>query len=785
MRFVCTSLTILVLVTFLIQPIMVFATEASLTGIFVWRHGDDQQGQPIDRYFLQQGNDELQIDISQVVLGSAGGARALDGRLVRIEFVPVLTRTMSTALQVTVITPLDRSVRPRAVIGSQPWLTIMCKFNDVATEPRDYSYFANMYGDTYPGLNHYWQEVSLNNINIDGSGTAGTGWYTLPQNRAYYVDANGDGTLSMEFSRAANDCTAAADADVDFSPYVGINLMFNSDLDGYAWGGGLWMTLDGVSKFWNMTWEPPWGYAHITVMSHEMGHGFGLPHSSGQYGQTYDNAWDVMSNAWYNCTDHATYGCLGQHTIAYHKDMLGWIAAGDKVTVSGARVMRIDYLAKTTPDYYHMAKIPITGTTFYTVEVRKQVGYDAKLPAKAVIIHEVDPARSRDAQVIDSDGNGFTYDAGAQWVVGEQFVSGTIKVDVHSEYTDGFKVLIRTVDKPVVWGNVGVAGATITYTGGSTTADAYGDYAFAVDSGWSGSIVVSKEGSSFSPTIHSLSAVTSDQDDVDFVHSTEPRSSVSIAGNAGIASATIAYTGGSTTSNINGDYLFVVDSGWSGTITPSKSHYRFTPASISITNATSDSANNDIVAALNQQRRTFRSTGWLDGTLTESLRLNSLGATATNRGVIAIGDTNRRQQRKGLLSFDTSAIPASATITKVTLQLTTASVTGRNPLSTHGNILIDVRNGWFGSVKSLQASDFHASASLNNVGRLSRQSSTRYGTSWTSGMTTRINKGGETQIRLRFGKKNDGDAVSDTINFYDGSASVTRQPALIVEYTAP
>jgi M6 family metalloprotease-like protein len=190
---------------------------------------------------------------------------------------------------------------------------------------------SGVYDATLPnnGLNHYWQEVSLNNINIDGSGTAGSGWYTLPQPRAYYVDANGDGNLSMEFGRAANDCTAVADADVDFSPYVGINLMFNSDLDGYAWGGGMRMTLDGVSKYWNMTWEPPWGYAQITVMSHEMGHGFGLPHSANQYDEPYENAWDVMSNAWYNCDYHVTYGCLGQHTIAHHKNMLGWIAPGD------------------------------------------------------------------------------------------------------------------------------------------------------------------------------------------------------------------------------------------------------------------------------------------------------------------------------------------------------------------------------------------------------------------------------------------------------------------------
>ena len=86
------------------------------------------------------------------------------------------------------------------------------------------------------------------------------GWYPLPQPRAYYVyDSDGDGARGTQLGRATNDCTGVADADVDFRNFVGINLMLNADLDGYAWGGGWYLTLDGVSKAWSMTWEPPGG----------------------------------------------------------------------------------------------------------------------------------------------------------------------------------------------------------------------------------------------------------------------------------------------------------------------------------------------------------------------------------------------------------------------------------------------------------------------------------------------------------------------------------------------
>ena len=142
-------------------------------------------------------------------------------------------------------------------------------------------------------------------------------------------------------NQLAQDCTAAADADIDFATVKGINLMFNDNLDGYAWGGSMALTLDGIYKSWRTTWEPPWAYSDISVIAHEMGHGFGFPHSSGSYGLVYDNAWDVMSKDRYNCAtgapaDHPVYGCTAQHTIAYHKDLDGWIPSSAKLTLAAS-----------------------------------------------------------------------------------------------------------------------------------------------------------------------------------------------------------------------------------------------------------------------------------------------------------------------------------------------------------------------------------------------------------------------------------------------------------------
>ncbi len=348
------------------------------------------------------------------------------------------------------------------VSGSRPWVSIMCKFSDYAVEPKNLTYFQGMYANVKPGLGHYWREQSYDTANINGSSAAG--WFVLPHTEAYYNPSDTKGGTNLDLLRA--DCIAAADASVNFSLYSGINMMFNSNFDnGYAWGGTDYLTLDGVSKVWSITWEPPWGYEDITVIAHEMGHGFGLPHSSGSYGQTYDNQWDVMSDTWSNCSrsEDATYGCLGQQTIAYHKDMLGWIPAAQKYLVGQNTQVNLtmEQMALPVTSNYRMVRIPIAGSSshFYTMEVRRQTGYDYKLPGQAVIIHEVDTSRSRPAYVIDADGNGNTGDVGARWEVGEVFsdVVNKIYVKVLSATATGFNLNIRVGD--LVRADVDLSGA--------------------------------------------------------------------------------------------------------------------------------------------------------------------------------------------------------------------------------------------------------------------------------------------------------------------------------------
>lgn len=341
----------------------------------------------------------------------------------------------------------DGAVAPD-VAGNSPWVSLMCKFSDVGDEPHDQQYFEDMYGTTQPGLDHYWREVSYNKVNIEGSGAFG--WYTLPHPRSYYVD---DDAGVTDLNALAVDCIGVADADVYYPDYVGINLMFNDWLGCCAWGGGRYMDLDGVEQHWSVTWEPPWAYSDISVIYHEMGHGFGLPHSSGDYGYVYDNVWDVMSADRYNCyndDEHMdpVYGCLGQNTIAFHHDLLGWIASEQFYLADlGNHSLTLEQIDQPATTNYLVAKIPIEQSSnhFFTVEVRRLVGYDAKLPDSAVVIHEVNLNWSEPAHVVDIDYNEDTSDEGAMWRVGEQFSynDGEITVTVDAATTTGFEITIE------------------------------------------------------------------------------------------------------------------------------------------------------------------------------------------------------------------------------------------------------------------------------------------------------------------------------------------------------
>ena len=282
------------------------------------------------------------------VEGEKGGLPALDGE--RVEVVATDAPGMA-ALEVQEISPdatppADGTGTSEGVVaqatadgtGAKPTATLLCRFGDKTTiTPKGKSHFETLMGATKPGMDYYWREASYGKINLTGSGVYG--WYDLPNPESYYKDANGN----MLQDRLLQDCTAAADGDVFFPDHTNINVMVNTYYADYALGGTRTLSRDGQNKVYGVAWMPRWGYQKETtvyggqfILAHEMGHSFGLPHSSGSYADTYDSGWDVMSDGSICSPQDTQFGCLAVHTTSAHKDKLGWIDASRRYTATTA-----------------------------------------------------------------------------------------------------------------------------------------------------------------------------------------------------------------------------------------------------------------------------------------------------------------------------------------------------------------------------------------------------------------------------------------------------------------
>lgn len=269
-----------------------------------------------------------------------------------------------------------------------------------------------------------------------------------------------------------------------------------------------------------------------------------------------------------------------------------------------------------------------------------------------------------------------------------------------------------------------------------------------------------------------------------------------ISGNVGLASATLSYRDGidkTVTTDASGNYSFLVSAGWSGTVTPSQTGYAFIPSSRSYTNISHDQTLQNYVAHV-LLTSTIRSTGAHDGWVLETgEKTRAGGAINATDPTFMLGDDAARKQYRAILSFKTGSLPDNAVITNATLSLVrkTTAPTGTNPFKIFQGLLVDIRQGFFGSSAALQAADFQARASQSGLGPYNPTPAAKvYAFSLPSAAFPYINTGiayrGLTQLRLGFKLDDNNNSIANTISFYSGnSLTASYRPVLTIEYFLP
>jgi hypothetical protein len=185
---------------------------------------------------------------------------------------------------------------------------------------------------------------------------------------------------------------------------------------------------------------------------------------------------------------------------------------------------------------------------------------------------------------------------------------------------------------------------------------------------------------------------------------------------------------------------------------------------------------------------TYNSIGAEDGYILESSETSTSGGTATSNDSttsgLRAGDEKKNKQYRSIVSFDTSALPDTASITSVTLRLRRGTVVGTSPFTILGSLSADVTKGTYSNA-ALETTDFALQSTASAVCTMSNAATNG---SWSectfngAGMAA-INKTGKTQIRIAFTLDDDNDNSADYVGFYSGeNADAASRPQLVIQY---
>lgn len=309
-----------------------------------------------------------------------------------------------------------------------PWAIILCQFNDKPVLPQPVDFYQDLYTrNGMGGLCDYWRAVSLNALDLTASQVFG--WFTMNHASTELAQMTFPGDRSTLFQWGID--TAKANG-VNLSPFRSILVVQNYGVDHGATGNGILIVhQDGT-------------LCEFGFICHEMGHGFGLPHSwAANPDMVYGDGWDVMSFATTTFQFPVSFrGTQGLATVglnARNLEALNAVPANRSWSPPQAdfsQQIMLDPLNQ-SPIGNHgflMVKIPPNATrpvrsnnSSYTIEFHQKGGWDQGIPKDTITIHEV-----------RANGNSYLQPVvGGQFSPGQQFSTPDPKVFVQVVSIEG------------------------------------------------------------------------------------------------------------------------------------------------------------------------------------------------------------------------------------------------------------------------------------------------------------------------------------------------------------
>jgi uncharacterized delta-60 repeat protein len=187
------------------------------------------------------------------------------------------------------------------------------------------------------------------------------------------------------------------------------------------------------------------------------------------------------------------------------------------------------------------------------------------------------------------------------------------------------------------------------------------------------------------------------------------------------------------------------------------------------------------------ETETFKSKAAPDGWILESQEFSNAGGLLNKVATtFNVGDDQNDKQYRSIVSFNTASLPDNAIVTAAQVNIKRQGLVGTDPFTTHGALLLEIRNGLFSNDLDLRLSDFAAPASSSTPDTFTGPLDSWYTANLGSANVVFINKYGITQFRLRFDLDDNDDLGSDYMKFFSGDAlEESNHPQLIVTYFVP